>query len=69
MEALSVCSDHCRAVGSRMRGLTVVLAGMDVARAKQNKNGQEVRHQCEQQLSWWTWSTRPGVRRALGDGR
>ena len=34
MEALSARSYHCRASGYRLRGMTVVLGGMDVARAK-----------------------------------
>ena len=34
IEALSACSDHCRAMGCRVREVTEVLGKMDVARAK-----------------------------------
>ena len=33
-EALSVWSDHCMAAGCRIRGVTVVRGGLDVAQAK-----------------------------------
>ena len=34
MEALSARSDHCRAIGYRIRGVTVVLGEINVARVK-----------------------------------
>ena len=41
MEALSVCPDHCKVIGCRIRGegVTVALGEMDVARVNPNRFG------------------------------
>ena len=80
VEALSARSDHCRAGGCRIRGMTVVMGEMEVARA--NPKTPATRDASLQPaavaycpagsprppLSRWTTSTRPGAHRALGDG-
>ena len=40
MEALSVHSGHCRAMRSRIRGLTLILGGMDVAQVSSYRSDQ-----------------------------
>ena len=80
IEALSVRSDHYRTAGCRIRGVTVVLGEMGVARAKPKTPATRdaplqpaAAVYCpagspRPPLFRWTTSTRPGARRALGDG-
>ena len=76
METLSVHSDHCRTKEYRIRGVTVVLKEMDVARAKPKpwpgwthpRAGAAAAANCPpgnsgSPLSRWTTSTRSELRR------